>query len=135
MQHLIVSFVRSVCQAKTTVGFQIAFLVFECAAYLTWAPGRVEHHAFSKPIVIDNRILANKVIVALPFDIPTSLYGSAIQLASVQDTPDFLRFVRRRQKVRAVCSLVTSVRKQMSYMGVAQLQMADHHVDDHFDFL
>lgn len=113
-------------------GLKIDFLVSECAAYSAWAPGRIEHRKFSESIVTGNKILVNKVVAALPVDIPASLCEDAMQLPTVQDTPEFFHFVSRRQKIRAVHSLITSIRKQMSYMSFAQLQMVERRFDHDF---
>lgn len=100
--------------SQNDCGLRIAFLECECVAYSAWASGRIEYHVFRESTITDNRFLVNKVIATLPFDFPTSLYRNSIPLAAVQDNPDFRRFVWRRQKVRAVHSLITSIRKQMS---------------------
>lgn len=80
-------------------------------------------------------IRRNKVLADLPFDLPALMRSDNVPFASFRNKLHFQRFVWRRAKVRAVRSLIVSVRKQLSYVAEVQSEDGVETVDHYFNLL
>jgi len=90
-------------------GLRDAFFLLEKTAFERLLP-RADFFAYNEPI---SPLLEHRIIKVLPFELPWSILRRADGLRALKATLRFRKFVWCRQKLRAVRSLLTTVRRQL----------------------